>query len=96
MILHVFMLQIIYTTVFQVKQLNNLTLHVRLFNSENGGINITYVRLINGIKYIKHTCVINQWNKIYQACVINQWNKIYQACVINQWNKIYAIFMSSL
>jgi hypothetical protein len=27
------MLQIIYTTVFQVKQLNNLTLHVRLFNS---------------------------------------------------------------
>ena len=31
-ILHVFMLHIIYTTVFRIKQLNNITLHVRLFN----------------------------------------------------------------
>jgi len=31
-ILHGFMLQIIYTTVFQVIWLNNLTLHDRLFN----------------------------------------------------------------
>jgi hypothetical protein len=31
-ILHGFMLQIIYTMVFRVKRLNNLTLHIRLFN----------------------------------------------------------------
>jgi hypothetical protein len=31
-ILHGFMLQITYTTLFQVKRLNNLTLRVRLFN----------------------------------------------------------------
>jgi hypothetical protein len=31
-ILHGFMLQIIYTTVFRVKRFNNLTLHIRLLN----------------------------------------------------------------
>jgi len=31
-ILHGFILQIIYTTVFRVKRLNNFTLRIRLFN----------------------------------------------------------------
>jgi hypothetical protein len=31
-ILHGFMLHIIYTTVFRVKRFNNLTLHIRLLN----------------------------------------------------------------
>jgi hypothetical protein len=42
MILHGFMLQIINATDFRDKQLNNLTLRVRLFNLENRRINITY------------------------------------------------------
>jgi hypothetical protein len=44
-ILHGFMLQIIYTTVFP--ELNNLTLHVQLFNSENRDTNIAYTTLWN-------------------------------------------------
>jgi len=42
--LHGFMLQIIYTTVFRFKRLNNITFRVRLFNRltrENRGIIIT-------------------------------------------------------
>jgi hypothetical protein len=46
MILHGFMLQIIYTTVFRVKLLNNLMLHVQPFSLENRGINVTHLRYI--------------------------------------------------
>ena len=41
-ILHGFILQIIYTTFFRVKWLNNPTLYVGLFNY---GINITYQKI---------------------------------------------------
>ena len=51
-ILHGFMLQITYTTLFQVKRLNNLTLRVRLFNSENRGVIYWYNRETIQIKYI--------------------------------------------
>ena len=48
-ILHGCMLQIIYTMVFHVTRLNNLALHIRLFNpfnSKNRGINITSITFI--------------------------------------------------
>ena len=48
------MLQIINTTDFRntSKQLNNITLRVRLFNLENRRINITYSVICGKIAYI--------------------------------------------
>ena len=40
------MLQIIYTTVFRIEQLNNLTLHVRFINSENRGVHIACIYVV--------------------------------------------------
>ena len=56
------MLQIIYTTVFRAKRLNNLTHVVRLFNffnSEIRGINITCSRLFLDISTVPN---VDPWS----------------------------------
>jgi hypothetical protein len=57
-ILHVFMLQIIYTTVLRVNQSSNLSFHVRLFNSLSQK---TVVYILHTIQY---TYIVGKY-KIY-------------------------------
>jgi hypothetical protein len=70
-ILHGFMLQIISTTVFRVEWLHNLMLHVRSFNSENRGINITLKRtsVLTEKKQIKGIRLYELYDIILSACV---------------------------
>jgi hypothetical protein len=57
-ILSGFILQIIYTIVFPVKRLNNLTLHVRLFNRLTRKI-VVYISLITIINSITKSYILN-------------------------------------
>jgi hypothetical protein len=75
-ILHGFMLQIISTTVFRVEWLHNLMLHVRSFNSENRGINITYPLIILPFKLLLD---LDHTSSLQESVSVMQISKIFVA-----------------